>query len=220
MKIDTKYFGEIEIGDEKIIHFESGIMGFEEYKDFTILYDSEAEKKPFFSWLQCVTEKGLAFPVVNPLNVIKDYNPVVEEALLEPLGELKDEDIVLLVFATIPKDIKETSVNMKAPVIVNAANGKAIQVILEKGNYSIKHKIGGNMLALARKTNQSIMIGNDIEITLLEIKGDQVKIGINAPKSVPIYRKEIYVQIQDENKKASEGEIDVEALNKLFSGKA
>lgn len=76
------------------------------------------------------------------------------------------------------------------------------------------------MLALARKTNQSIMIGDDIEITLLEIKGDQVKIGINAPKSVPIYRKEIYVQIQDENKKASEGEIDVEALNKLFSGKA
>ena len=76
------------------------------------------------------------------------------------------------------------------------------------------------MLALARKTNQSIMIGKDIEITLLEIKGDQVKIGINAPKSVPIYRKEIYVQIQDENKKASEGEIDVEALNKLFSGKA
>jgi carbon storage regulator len=78
----------------------------------------------------------------------------------------------------------------------------------------------GSMLALARKINQSIMIGSDIEITLLEIKGDQVKIGINAPKSVPIYRKEIYMQIQDENKKASEGEIDVEVLNKLFSGKA
>lgn len=76
------------------------------------------------------------------------------------------------------------------------------------------------MLALARKIKQSIMIGSDIEITLLEIKGDQVKIGINAPKSVPIYRKEIYMQIQDENKKASEGEIDVEVLNKLFSGKA
>ena len=76
------------------------------------------------------------------------------------------------------------------------------------------------MLALARKINQSIMIGSDIEITLLEIKGDQVKIGINAPKSVPIYRKEIYMQIQDENKKASEGETDVEVLNKLFSGKA
>ena len=141
MKVDTKYFGEIEIADDKIIHFENGIMGFEEYKDFTLLYDIEAEKRPFFSWLQCVTEKGLAFPVVNPLNVIKSYDPVVEEALLEPLGELKDEDIVLLVLATIPKDVKETSVNMKAPIIVNAANGKAIQVILEKGDYKIKHKI-------------------------------------------------------------------------------
>ncbi|NLJ95906.1 MAG: carbon storage regulator CsrA, partial [Clostridiales bacterium] len=51
------------------------------------------------------------------------------------------------------------------------------------------------MLALSRKVNESIMIGNDIEITILEIKGDQIKIGINAPKSVPIYRKELYLQI-------------------------
>ena len=58
------------------------------------------------------------------------------------------------------------------------------------------------MLALARKVNQSIMIGDDVEITLLEIKGDQVKIGISAPKSIPVYRKEIYLQIQEENKQA------------------
>ena len=62
------------------------------------------------------------------------------------------------------------------------------------------------MLALARKLNQSIVIGNNIEITLLEIKGDQIKVGINAPKSVPIYRKEIYEQIQEENKKAAQAE--------------
>ena len=74
------------------------------------------------------------------------------------------------------------------------------------------------MLALARKVNQSIIIGNDIEITLLEIKGDQVKIGINAPKSAPIYRKEIYEQIQEENKKAAQTEIDVETLKNLFKG--
>lgn len=61
------------------------------------------------------------------------------------------------------------------------------------------------------------MIGNDIEITILEIKGDQIKIGVKAPKSVPIYRKELYVQIQDENKKAGE-KVDVNALKGLFSG--
>ena len=73
------------------------------------------------------------------------------------------------------------------------------------------------MLALARKVNESIMIGNDIEITILEIKGDQIKIGVKAPKSVPVYRKELYVQIQDENKKAGE-KVDVDALKGLFSG--
>jgi carbon storage regulator len=72
------------------------------------------------------------------------------------------------------------------------------------------------MLALSRKTNESIMIGNDIEITVLEVKGDQVKIGISAPKSVPIYRKEIYLQIQESNKEASETLISDETLKDLF----
>ena len=71
------------------------------------------------------------------------------------------------------------------------------------------------MLALARNVNESIMIGNDIEITVLEIKGDQIKLGVKAPKSVPIYRKELYVQIQEENKQAGSA-VDVEALRGLF----
>ena len=74
------------------------------------------------------------------------------------------------------------------------------------------------MLALVRKINQSIMIGNDIEITLLEIKGDQVKIGISAPKSVSIYRKEIYAQIQEENRNAGK-EVDVSKIRDIFSPK-
>ena len=54
------------------------------------------------------------------------------------------------------------------------------------------------MLALARKVNESIILNDNIEVTVLEVKGDQVKIGINAPKDVPIYRKELFVQIQDD----------------------
>ena len=72
------------------------------------------------------------------------------------------------------------------------------------------------MLALSRKLNESIMIGNDIEITILDVRNDQVKIGINAPKSVGIYRKEIYLQIQEENKKAMESVGDVNSLAALF----
>lgn len=72
------------------------------------------------------------------------------------------------------------------------------------------------MLALSRKVNESIIIGNDIEVTVLEIKGDQVKIGINAPKTVPIYRKEIYLQILESNKEAASTEISKDILKKLF----
>ena len=71
------------------------------------------------------------------------------------------------------------------------------------------------MLALARKVNESIMIGIDIEITVMVIIGDQIKLGVIAPKSVPIYRKELYVQIQEENKQAGSA-VDVEALRGLF----
>ncbi len=59
------------------------------------------------------------------------------------------------------------------------------------------------MLALSRKLQESIIIGDNIEITILSISKDQVKIGINAPKSIPVHRKEIYVQIQEENKEAA-----------------
>ena len=59
------------------------------------------------------------------------------------------------------------------------------------------------MLALSRKKNESIIVNNNIEITILDIRGDQVKVGIAAPKEVPIYRKEVYLQIQEENKAAT-----------------
>lgn len=71
------------------------------------------------------------------------------------------------------------------------------------------------MLALSRKQGESIVIGNNIEITVLEAKGDQVKLGISAPKSVPVYRKEIYAQIQEENREAV-ANLDVESLKKLL----
>lgn len=71
------------------------------------------------------------------------------------------------------------------------------------------------MLALTRRKGESLVINNNIQIDILEIRGDQVKIGISAPKEVPIYRKEVYLQIENENKEAISTEA-VEALKKLF----
>ena len=73
------------------------------------------------------------------------------------------------------------------------------------------------MLALSRKVNESIMIGNEIGISVLEIKGDQVKLGIRAPKNVSIYREEIFKQIQEANREAVEGVTpQAESLTELF----
>jgi carbon storage regulator len=71
------------------------------------------------------------------------------------------------------------------------------------------------MLALSRKKDEAIIINNDIEVKIIEVKGDQVKIGISAPKTVPIYRKEVYVQIEEANKEAS-ASVPAEALKKLL----
>ena len=67
------------------------------------------------------------------------------------------------------------------------------------------------MLALSRKKNEALIINNTIEITVLEIKGEQVKLGISAPKEVPVYRKEVYVQIQEANQEA----VSMEGLSAL-----
>jgi carbon storage regulator len=71
------------------------------------------------------------------------------------------------------------------------------------------------MLALSRKRGESLVIQNNIEITILEIKGDQVKIGITAPKEVPIYRKEVYLQIQEANAEAVNAD-GISQLKKLL----
>lgn len=71
------------------------------------------------------------------------------------------------------------------------------------------------MLALSRKKGEAIVINNNIEITILELKGDQVKIGITAPKDVPVYRKEVYLQIQQENEQAMNSD-SLNALSDFF----
>lgn len=73
------------------------------------------------------------------------------------------------------------------------------------------------MLVLTRKKEQSIIIGDNIELTIVDIQGDQVRLGINAPKNITIYRKEVYMEIQEENKRAAE--VKANSLGKLLDKK-
>ena len=140
MKINTKVFGEIEIADEKIIHFPSGIIGFPEMTDFALVHDEE-KGVGAIHWLQSVQEPAFAMPVMDPLLVRPDYNPEIDDALLKSIGELIPEEMLVLVTVTVPGDLTKMSVNLRGPIIINAAEKKACQVIIDGEDYAVKYPI-------------------------------------------------------------------------------
>ena len=113
MKINTKVFGEIEIEDDKIIHFPSGIIGFPYLTDFALVHDEE-KGVGAIHWLQSVQEPAFALPVMDPLLVQPAYNPEVDDELLEPIGQIVEEELLVLVTVSVPSDL--TKIDRKSVV--------------------------------------------------------------------------------------------------------
>ncbi len=141
MRIETRLFGEIEIEEEKIIDFKNGIIGFPDCRRFALIFDLKEDGTPKgISWMQSLDEPGFALPVIDPLLVKEDYNPYVEDKGLEHLGGLTDENLYVLVTVTATEDITKLSVNLKAPLIINAEERKGAQIIVED-DFPVKFKI-------------------------------------------------------------------------------
>lgn len=141
MKITTRVFGEIDIEEAKIIHFQGGIVGFPELTDFAIIHDAEKDSENPIRWMQSMQEPNFAMPVMDPLAVCPDYNPTVEDEMLKPIGELNPDSILVLVTLTVPQDVKKMSVNLQAPFIINADERKAIQLIVDPDKYEVRFPI-------------------------------------------------------------------------------
>ena len=140
MEITTKIFGTILIDDDKIIHFPNGIIGFSDLTDFTLIHDEE-KGTDSIHWLQSIQEPAFAMPVMDPLIVCPDYNPEVDDELLKVIGEIVPDELLVLVTVTVPKDLTQMSVNLKGPIIINAAQRKACQLIVEGDGYQVKFPI-------------------------------------------------------------------------------
>ena len=141
MRIETKIVGEIDIDEEKILHFTNGIIGFPDLKDFALMYDAEKGEKSNIRWLQSLQEPAFAMPVLDPLSVKPDYNPEVEDELLKPIGELNPDEMLVLVTLTVPKDITKMSVNLCAPIVIHTESRKACQIIVDNEKYPVKYMI-------------------------------------------------------------------------------
>ena len=141
MLIKTRYFGEIDVDEQKILTFEDGLIGFEYLKKFTLIYNNETETSGTVTWLQSLDEPMVAFPAISPFYVMTNYNPIVEDEVVNAIGELNEENTAIFLTLTVPSDITKMTTNLKAPIIINAETKKGCQVIAENPDYVVKYNI-------------------------------------------------------------------------------
>ena len=138
MEMETKYFGRLSYTEEEEIYFENGLFGFEEAKRFILIrFDNESGN---ILCLQNIEDSNLAFTLMNPFAFLPEYGPVPSE---EDMKKIEATDINELLFyniCVIQPNLKESTVNLRSPIVVNPEARKGIQVILEDTQYSFKYE--------------------------------------------------------------------------------
>ena len=143
MKLNTRNFGEIEILEEDIINFDDGLPGFPEDKQFVLLAEDDSP----VSFLQSVDGGDVSFVVVDMLAFMPDYNPRVDESYIRDLGKFVPENFLIFNIATIFDNLTDSTVNLKAPIVVNAVDKKGKQVVCDNEEYSVKASLFRNVTA-------------------------------------------------------------------------
>jgi flagellar assembly factor FliW len=136
--IVTNRFGQIDVDDSKIIDMRGGILGFEHLKKYILHIQNE--KNPFW-WFQSVDDGSVAFVVINPFITKADYKPVIDNNDTKLLEIESTEHVVMLAIVTILQNPFSVSVNLKAPIVVNAEKKIAKQVVLEDQTYPIRYHL-------------------------------------------------------------------------------
>lgn len=139
MILKTTHFGEIEINEENIIDFKGGIPGFEDIHKYGLINNEDPESP--FSWIQAIEKPELAFALVDPFAIKKDYDFELSEENVSLLGIENPSQISVFSIVVVPEDITKISMNLRAPIIINTSNKQAAQVIVETDKYSVRHFI-------------------------------------------------------------------------------
>ncbi|MFC1809773.1 flagellar assembly protein FliW, partial [Candidatus Omnitrophota bacterium] len=115
MKIKTSRFGEIEVDQEKVIHFPEGIIGFQDIKNYLLI----GKKERMVMWLQAIDNPEIAFIVVNPFLFEPSYNPKLSRQDLEFLKVTDVAGINILSIVVVPKNPQEMTANLLGPLVIN-----------------------------------------------------------------------------------------------------
>ena len=138
-KVGTVRFGEIEVEEEKVVHFEKGIPAFEDEHEFLIIpYDEES---PYY-FMQSLKTPELAFLITTPFIFFPDYVIEIDDETLDELKIKNQEDVMLYSLITIPNgSVRYMTANLLAPVVINTENMQAKQIVMEKTRYTTKHRL-------------------------------------------------------------------------------
>ena len=139
MNINSKFFGEISYEENESIQIIDGLFGFESYTRYLPLpFNKEND---FMISLQCLEDETLSFIVMNPFMICPDYAPKLSEQDLKELEASSLDDISYYVISVIRNPINDSTVNLRAPLVVNAINRKAKQVMLDQPEYTFRHTL-------------------------------------------------------------------------------
>ncbi len=149
MEISTKRLGVITIDETHVLHFSKGLIGFPDHRKFVVI---DLDKSGIFKWLQSLDDESLGFVIIDPKIAFKNYDPVFSPKDLEPLGAPHPNQLVLLSVVTVPDDIKQMTVNLLAPLVVNPRKRFGKQVITADPTYNTKHYVFGPLKDLIKRT--------------------------------------------------------------------
>ena len=138
MNIKTAYMGEVEILEDEVLTFEHGLPGFEDEKKFVIL---EIGGNKNFKVLQSIMTEKLAFIVTNPYNLLDNYSFDLEESIVYSLQITDEQEVAVLAIVSLKESLASSTVNLKAPIIININKNIAKQVILNNEDYPIRYVI-------------------------------------------------------------------------------
>jgi flagellar assembly factor FliW len=136
--IQTSMYGEIEVSESSIVTFPVGIPGFEQLKKFVVL---QLEDGVPFAYLQSIEEEDIAFVIVDPFLFYPKYDFELSESTIEELAITSQEDVIVWSIVTMKKVIEEATINLIAPIIINAEKQTGKQIILHGSDYTSRHKL-------------------------------------------------------------------------------
>lgn len=139
MKINTKYFGEIEIYEDAVVNFPAGLLGFEESREFVVI---DLPDNSHYKFLQDINNSYVSFVMINPWDIFQDYDIELSDTELEKIKiESVEDQFSVYTIVTLGKTFDKSSVNLVAPVVINNTHKLGRQLIVENSDYTTKHPL-------------------------------------------------------------------------------